>query len=170
MERHGISSLLRRRCGLKLLSFCDNRFLIGISSLLRRRCGLKLIRCAIVAKNHPFHLCFGGDVDWNDYFDARRGIAEHFISASAEMWIETYMDFYNCLQCRISSLLRRRCGLKLFRINQRCGIENFISASAEMWIETVLHQATRPKGDDFISASAEMWIETSVWNLRFIIE
>ena len=131
------------------------------------------------------HLRFGGDVDWNAILRCTDFCGCRFISASAEMWIETvfyyYLYYENSIHLRFggdvdwnlterpviqsyhrdSSPLRRRCGLKrLIFIKSPIMKFRFISASAEMWIETHIFTSPRFNSMRFISASAEMWIET----------
>ena len=132
-----ISSLLRQRCGLKLAWYIKQLFKIVISSLLRQRCGLKRAKSAAAFLAMSFHLCSGRDVDWNAIISSGYFAQWHFISAPAEMWIETDVTLIDNIDG-----------------------DYFISAPAEMWIETKDLLLQFRQKIYFISAPAEMWIET----------
>ena len=103
----------------------------------------------------PFHLCSGRDVDWNFLPHTTWCREAYFISAPAEMWIETTIGERLRNQVLISSLLRQRCGLKRVCIplkkqtrwissllRQRCGLKRLRLINNSIWtnISSLLRQ------------------------------
>ncbi len=137
-----------------------------ISSLIKKRCGLKLSKKRWMKHLTRFHLWLKRDVDWNRQICCRRNAWRGF-----HLWLKRDVDWNACwirfpLSSRFHLWLKRDVDWNFVSpFSPRMSVEAF-----HLWLKRDVDWNLKPTGTAFINLGFHLWLKRDVdWNGWFLL-